>query len=152
MDTIQAFWQRFLKALNKPENTKYISCFHFELTEHLANELLALVLKGQKKATASSLLAYEIEKEPLPKIGELSIVTDFNGTPRCVIETQAVTIIPFNEMTYEICKREGEDDTLESWQAGHRKFFSAEGKIVGYEFREDLPVVFEDFKVIYQED
>ena len=152
MDTIQAFWKRFLKAENKPENTTYVSCFHFELTERLANELLALVLKGQKKATASSLRAYEIENEPLPKVGEFSIVTGFNGIPRCVIQTEAVSIIPFNEITYEICKREGEDDNLESWQEGHRRFFKTEGKKLGYDFTEDLLVVFEDFKVVYQED
>lgn len=53
-------------------------------------------------------------------------------------------------MTYDICKREGEDDSLESWRAGHIKYFTQEGKQVGYDFREDMPVVFEDFEVVYK--
>jgi uncharacterized protein YhfF len=52
-------------------------------------------------------------------------------------------------MTYDICKREGEDDTLESWQKGHRHFFTEEGKELGYVFSESMPVIFEDFKVVY---
>lgn len=148
-EKIKRFWQRFLNAENKQESTKYIDCFHFELTEKLANELLELVLRGQKRATASSLWGYEIEGERIPKVGDYSIVTDWEGTPRCVIETTAVTILPYKEITFDICKREGEDDCLESWQKGHKRFFSEEGKAIGYEFSEDMPVVFEDFKVVF---
>lgn len=86
----------------------------------------------------------------MPKVGDLSIVTDFEGSPKCVIETRNVTIVPFSEMTFDICKREGEDDSLESWREGHIRFFTEEGKLVGFEFREDMPVVFEDFEVIYK--
>ncbi len=151
MNDIDAFWQRFLKTTGREPNTTYIDVFHFELSEKLANELLALVLQGQKRATASSLYAFEKEGEPLPKPGDLSIVTDWEGTPRCVIETTAVTVLPFHEMTYDICKREGEDDTLESWQRGHRRFYEEEGKQLGYTFSESMPIVFEDIKVVYQE-
>lgn len=45
---------------------------------------------------------------------------------------------------------EGEDDTLESWRAGRTRFFTREGAELGYEFSQDMPVVFEDFRVIYQ--
>jgi uncharacterized protein YhfF len=147
---IEKFWEEFLFNAGKPKNTKYFECFHFELTEKWANELLRLVLIGQKKATASSLWSYEIEGISIPKVGDLSIVTDWEGVPKCVIETIAVNIFPFNEITYDICKREGEDDNLESWRKGHEKFFTAEGKELGYDFKEDMPVVFEDFKVVYK--
>lgn len=108
------------------------------------------MLLGQKKATASSLWSYELEGEPLPVPGDLHIVTDWAGMPKCVIETVGVTILPFSEITFDICKREGEDDTLESWQEGHRRFFQAEGEILGYAFHEDMPVVFEDFQVVFR--
>ncbi|MFC4386598.1 ASCH domain-containing protein [Gracilibacillus marinus] len=143
------FWNTFLTETNRPKSTTYLEAFHFELTEKLANDLLHLVLIGQKKATASSLWSYEIEGERLPEVGDLSIVTDWEGNPRCVIETTAVTILPFSEMTYDICKREGEDDTLDSWRNGHIRFYKEEGKMLGYEFSEDMPVVFEDFEVVY---
>lgn len=147
---IEDFWKEFLIKTDRPKDTKYLESFHFELNEEWANELLRLVLIDQKKATASSLWSYEIEGGSIPKIGDLSIVTDWEGVPKCVIETVAVSIIPYNEITYDICKREGEDDNLESWREGHEKFFREEGKELGYDFKEDMPVVFEDFKVVYK--
>lgn len=55
---INKFWGNFLLKTNRDKDTKYIDCFHFELTEKSANQLLRLVLIGQKQATSSSLLAY----------------------------------------------------------------------------------------------
>lgn len=148
-EEIEFFWQNFLATTNRNKDTLYLECFHFDLSERVANELLDLVLKGIKKATASSLLSYQISSERIPQIGDLSIITDWNGNPKCVIETTAVTIIPFKEITYDICKREGEDKDLQSWQEGHVAFFTTDGKNKGYEFSWDMPVVFEDFEVVY---
>ncbi|MEW9053982.1 MAG: ASCH domain-containing protein [Neobacillus sp.] len=150
LEKINTFWEIFLRETNRDETTKYLEVFHFELTEKWANELLRLVLIGKKRATASSLLKYELDGQPIPKVGDLSIVTDWEGIPRCVIETTEVTIIPFSDITYDICKHEGEDDTLESWVKGHVRFFKEDGKEVGYEFTDDMPVVFEYFEAVYQ--
>ena len=150
MNKLDIFWQNFLKDTNRDQNTKYVSSFHFELNEYWATELLRLVLIGQKRATASSYHSYQIEGNPLPKIGDLNIITDFDGNPKGVIETTLITILPFKDLTFDIVKREGEDDTLESWQKGHIKFFEAEGKELGYTFTCDMKVVFEDFKLVYQ--
>ncbi|BCN30184.1 ASCH domain-containing protein [Anaeromicropila herbilytica] len=147
---IDKFWSEFLLETKKPADTTYLEAFHFELNEYLANELLRLVLIGQKSATASSLFAFQTEENKLPAVGDFSIITDWDGNPKCVIETVAVTTLPFKEITYDICKREGEDDTLESWREGHIKFFQAEGEELGYEFSEEMPVIFEDFKVVYK--
>ena len=81
----------------------------------------------------------------------ISIVTDWEGIPKCVIETTNVMIIPFKEITFDICKLEGEDDNLESWREGHIYFFSREGKELGYTFTEDMPVIFENFKMVFSE-
>ena len=146
---IEEFWQAFLKSTGKDSETKYADCFHFDSTEKAANGCLALVLSGQKRATASSLSYFECKGEPIPKVGDYSIITDWNGTPYCVMETTAVTIMPYGEMTYDIAKREGEDDTLEEWQITHERFFREQGEALGYEFSKSMPVVFEDFEVVY---
>ena len=146
--SIEMFWQKFLSQTNRDKNIKYSDCFQFGQS---ADELLDLVLKGIKKATSSSLWAYELESERLPQVGDLSVVTDSDGNPKCVIEIMAVTIILFGDVTYDICKREGEDQTLQTWQKNHRDFFTEEGKDIGYEFSLDMPIVFEDFKVVYEE-
>ena len=120
---IEEFWKRFLEAKKMDPNTKYIESFHFELTEKWANELLRLVLEGRKRATASSLFAYSQDGQSMPKVGDYSIVTDWDGNPKCVIQTTTVQTIPYSEMTFDVCKREGED----------------------------MLIVFEDFQVVYQE-
>ena len=110
----EAFWQKFLAASGRDSSTPCYDCFHFCLDEKSANELLELVLAGKKRATAGSLPSYEREGVRSPQAGDLSILTDFDGKPHCVIRTTAVTVLPFCGMTYEICKREGEDDSLDS--------------------------------------
>lgn len=129
-------------------NIENLEKWHFELTEGACNYLLDLVLKGQKKATASSVLGYQIEGEEIPKEGNLSVITDWDGNPRCVIKTTRVRIIPYKDMTFDIAKLEGEDDTLESWRKNHEKFFTEEGKDLGYKFSEEMEVIFEEFEVI----
>lgn len=129
-------------------NIDKLEKWHFELTEGAANYLLGLVLEGKKRATASSLWGYELEGEPLPKVGEMSVITYWDGTPGCVIRTTNVRIIPYHDMTFDIAKLEGEDDTLESWQKNHEAFFIEEGKELGYTFSEDMPVIFEEFEVV----
>lgn len=129
-------------------NIENLEKWHFELTEGACNYLLDLVLKGQKKATASSVLGYQIEGEEIPKEGNLSVITDWDGNPKCVIKTTRVRIIPYKDITFDIAKLEGEDDTLESWRKNHKKFFTEEGKELGYKFSEEMEVIFEEFEVI----
>lgn len=148
---IEAFFNRFKKQ-KQQDNLVYKDVFHFDLTRESAAYLLNLVLIGKKKATASAYQSYVIQHEDLPQIGELSIVTDFDGIPYCVIETKHITVLPFNQVTFELCKREGEDENLESWQQNHIHFFTEEGKKIGYTFDQTMLVVFEDFEVIYQEE
>lgn len=147
---IEAFWKTFLDQSGLDEQTRYFDSFHFMNSEFWANELLRLVLMQQKKATTSSLAALEIENGRVPQDGDYSIVTDWEGIPRCVIRTTKVRIMPFKDMTFEICSLEGEDENLESWQKGHRAFFEAEGKKLGFSFSDDSPIVFEEFEVVFQ--
>lgn len=146
------FWDAFLVATNRPLHSKCYECFYFGNNKETANALLSLVLRGIKKATTSSVYAMESQGNSLPVVGDLSIVTDYNGVPHCIIETTAVLMLAFKDMTFDICSREGEDETLSSWQEGHIRFFTAEGEQMGYDFDWEMPIVFEDFKVVYRID
>ena len=129
-------------------NIDELEHWHFELTESACNHLLDLVLAGRKRATSSSLLSYRMEGEEIPKAGDLSVITDWDGVPRCVVMTTAVRVMRYGDITFDIAKLEGEDDSLESWRRNHERFFREEGKELGYTFSEDLKVVFEEFEVI----
>lgn len=151
MNIIDQFFNRYLIKENLDPATKYVDSYHFEMKESISNELLNMVISGQKKATSASYEIYKLGIQVLPKVGDLNIITDFHGNPRCVVKNTGVTILPFKDLTYEIVKREGEDDSLESWKESHYRFFSSESKELGYVFNDDMLVVFEDFEVVYVE-
>lgn len=146
----EEFWEEFLGEEKLPPETKYIDAFYFDNSGESANRLLELVLAGKKRATSSSAISYEICGERPPQAGDYSIVTDWGGKPYCVIKTVSVTVLPFKDMTFEICQREGEDSCLESWRKNHISFFTEEGKEEGYVFNEDMKIIFEDFEVVYR--
>lgn len=149
MADVTAFWERFLAETGRDKETKYVEAFYFGSSEASADHLLRLVLEGKKRATASSKALFDHLGEAVPDKGSLSIVTDSQGVPYCVIETTHVLQMKFHEMTFAICKREGEDDSLDSWRKNHIEFFTWEGQQLGYTFSEELAIVFEDFDVIY---
>jgi uncharacterized protein YhfF len=61
-----------------------------------------------------------------------------------------VYITPFSQVTEEHAYKEGEfDRTLSSWRECHSEFFTTELKKIEREFTEDMPVVCEEFEVVY---
>ncbi len=54
-----------------------------------------------------------------------------------------------DKMTFELARLEGEDENLDPWREGHRRFFAAEGRELGYRFSETMPVAFETFRAVY---
>lgn len=147
---IESYWNDFLSRENQPLDTNYFEAFYFGSDRQSADHLLQLVLEGKKSATSSAEEEYLLINEREPKIGDFSIVTDFDGNPKCIIQTTEILKLKFNEMTYDICRLEGEDLTLETWQEKHIDFFDTVGKIVGYEYHPDMMLVFEKFEVVHQ--
>ncbi len=148
--SVKIMWNEFIKNNIINPKTEY-SAWPFGGEEKSANELVELVIRGQKRATASLYEIYEYIGEPLPKAGDYSVVTDWKGVARCVIITTGVEIIPFNLVSEEFARKEGEGDlSLEYWREVHREFFSKELKETsGKEFKEDMPVVCEEFELVF---
>ena len=119
-----------------------------------APEKLAwLVAAGIKTATASAYPLYEADGEPLPQVGDYSVIlaADEGDKAACVIRTTKVTVVPFCEVTREHAFREGEGDrSLAYWRAVHEEFFRDELKDTGMAFDETMPVVCEEFEVVWR--
>jgi uncharacterized protein YhfF len=129
-----------------------VTAWSFGAGPEMETELAELVLAGKKRATASSLQAILTEGEPLPKVGVYSVILDGSGTARCIIRTTALTVVPFSAVTPEFAAREGEGDgSLAYWRDGHRRFFGAEHEELGIPFDETIPVICEDFEVVWPE-
>lgn len=116
-----------------------------------ADELAQLTSRGIKTSTASAYPFYELEKEPIPQAGEYNIILLTDGTALCVTRTTRVYVCPFREVSADHAWREGEGDrTLAYWREVHEEFFRAELQTVGMEFTEDMPVVCEEFVVMFK--
>lgn len=149
-DHIEPYWKAFVASQAEDPTSRFFEAFHFDDNEPSANELAQLVLTGTKRATAGLVWSFENASVPLPKVGDLSVVTNWNKEPLCVIETQRVDIVPFNEVSAAFAATEGEGDgSLEYWQQAHSSCFSRECQRIGRDFDPRMPVVCERFAVVY---
>ena len=125
-------------------------CYHFSDTQESANYCLALVLSRDKRATTSVLWAYEAEEEPLPEVGQLDVITDFAGTPRCLIETTGVEIRSYEDVDETFAFEEGEGDkSLAYWQSVHWEFCRKECATLAREATLDMPLVLQRFSLVH---
>ncbi len=151
--SIHAFWHAFTSTLAHDPSDRFYEAFHFNDNAPSADKLAALVLAGRKRATASLVWSYESEGRPIPKPGDLSVVTLFSGKPVCVIETSDIQVVPFFEVDADFAATEGEGDgSLAYWQRGHTASFGRECQRLGREFSLSAPIVCEKFAVVYRGD
>lgn len=117
-----------------------------------ADALARLTLAGKKTATSSALPLYGLEGAPLPEAGEYSVILDSRKQAVCVIRTERVAVVPYRDVTADHARREGEGDcSLAFWRQVHQAFFTEELARAGMAFRQDLPVVCEEFVKVYPE-
>ena len=68
-----------------------------------------------------------------------------------MIQTIAVKTVPFKEISPEDAYQEGEGDrSLAYWRRVHQDFWERELVSYPVTFSEELLVVYEEFKVVYQ--
>jgi len=149
---IDNMWREYLLSIKEtPQNTNKTFKAWFFGDEKLANPLAKLVLDGKKTGTTSLYCLYKLEGEDLPKVGEHSIILDFDNNPQCVIEIIKVEVLPFNTVSKEFAISEGEGDlSLNYWRAAHKSCFEIELLPFKKIFNEGLKVVCETFKVVYK--
>ena len=125
--------------ISVPAKYQGLRSFAFGDGPELADELLALVMRGVKTATCST------EDEPNTSTpGERWIVLDGHGTPACVIETTEVTYRRYNEIDAAFAYEEGEGDhSLAFWREAHRTYFGRLGR-----FSEDMVLMCERFRLV----
>jgi uncharacterized protein YhfF len=107
------------------------------------------VLRGVKDGTASSLWDYEESGEPLPEVGEFSVILDGTGESRAVLVTTQIAIVPFDQVDADHAHGEGEGDrTLTYWRSSHERYWREHsGNPRG--FAPDMPIVCERFELLW---
>ena len=130
-----------MKPINQAD---YFECFAFGNSPEMADELLELVLAGKKTATVSVIL----EEEPQPQIGDVSLVLNGRGEPACTIRTTYLETVRFCDLTWEMGRQEGEDETFEQWKTGNYGYWTQDAARRGYTFTEETMMTFEQFEVV----
>lgn len=141
-------WDRY-RAINSEARADTPNSFHFCDNQRDADLCATLVATGQKRATAPSVAELELAGDPAPRVGDYSIVTDWEGHAIAVIRTVSVEIRRFGEIDEAFARLEGEGDlTLEWWRAAHQSYY--ENVLAGshYKVDADLKIVCETFEVV----
>ena len=152
-DSCAELWSEFLgsdsEAAVSAAQATYAS-WQFGYGVEQGDRLLAVVLAGPKRATAGSLWVYEREGEPVPRVGDFSVVTDGSGVARCIVRTTSVAITPFDQVDEQFAYDEGEGDrTLKYWHEVHWDFFVRELRSLDLVATPDMPIVCERFEVVF---
>ncbi len=126
---VAPFWKSFVSTQKSDPTPRFYETFHFDDNEPSANELAELVLRGKKRATAGLVWVFEHDRKPLPRVGDLNVVTNWATQPLCVIETVQIDIVPYEEVSAEFAATEGEGDgSLRFWREAHWAYFGRECK------------------------
>lgn len=139
------YWNDYWVTQGKPQ-PENVDAFQFGAS---ADWLASLVVEGEKTATCSARVFYEVEKEPLPQTGQYSIVLNSMDLPVAIIQLTNVSIMPMNEVPLDFALAEGEGD-YDYWWNAHEQFFEKELEPYGIAFSEDMVLVCERFKVIHK--
>lgn len=143
--TAQQMWEEYL-SLEKIKDCGY-EAWGFGASP---DELASLVKRGIKRATSSAYDLYAKDSEPLPKVGEYSVILSSSGEAVCIIKTIKVEVLRYCDVTEDFAFKEGEGDrTLAYWRRVHEDFFTQELRAEGLEFSPEMKVVCEQFELIY---
>jgi uncharacterized protein YhfF/RimJ/RimL family protein N-acetyltransferase len=146
---VAAFWAEYCRRAGVPAATPY-QAWPFGDSPGLAHELAELVLRGPKRATAGLVEYNARHPEEAPVADGYSVVTEFDGTPRCVIRTVWLQRRALCDVDAAFAWDEGEGDrTLADWMDGHRRYFSRVCPSLGIAFSDSLPVQLERFELLY---
>lgn len=143
-------WSSFIDEKPEYKNSKYEAwCFGGNTVDDV-NKLAKLVKDGIKTATASAYELYEIDKEPLPTVGDFNIILDSDKNAICITQTTKVYVCPFDKVSESHAYKEGEGDrSLDYWREVHEKFLKNEIQEYKLSFNDETPIVCEEFKVVY---
>jgi uncharacterized protein YhfF len=137
-----------------PANLAGLSTTEFGFPGPLRDQLVAAILSGDKVSTTGLVVEYEHDDEPLPTVGQLSVVVDSVDQPVAVIETTAVEVMPLREVDLRHAVDEGEGhQTVEDWRRDHERFWhSAEMRAAlddpSFTVDDETPVVLERFRLV----
>jgi uncharacterized protein YhfF len=146
---VEAFWRACAAKIADPPEDDFYRVRHFGDDADMAARLLALIKAGEKSITFTTPRLYQGDRNKTPIVDDLTVVTDFAGTPGAVVRTSWVKTVPFNEITERESQYEGAPvRPLEAWRKVHWDFFTRALAPFGEAPSETMPVTVEKFELV----
>lgn len=119
-------------------------------TPELADELLALVMQGQKRATCELQRWFQFHNQPIPAVGDHWIILDGSGIERCIVQTTRVDFCTVAEVDEAFAWDEGEGDrSLAFWKNAHDAYFERQAARDGFIYSDSMTCVCERFELVW---
>lgn len=148
-DGVDEFWQRCVPTLDQPPADGFYRVRSIGGTPETTAVITKLILAGDKTGTFSSPLMYEGDRSITPVVGGYSVLLDETESPRAVLKTTGLMIVPFDQITESETAIDGPAvRPLDVWRPVHVRFFTGELAARGKEFVETMPVTVEQFEVV----
>ncbi len=95
---------------------------------------------------------YEADGTPMPKPGDLCVITNGHDDPFCIVETVEVQVIPYDEVGEDFAYEGGEGDrSMADWRRIYWKYIVFECAKAGREPDVKTLLVMERFRVAYSQ-
>ena len=147
---LDAFWRAACDrhpALNqgRPYHVRWIGLDH-DSTE----EVLELILAGDKTGTFTLPWIVERTDHPDPEPGDPIVLIDFTGQPRVLVRLTNVYATRFGRVTEQDIAIDGSPvRSLEIWRPLHTQYWNALLEPFGLEVTDDMPVLVEPFELLF---
>lgn len=148
--SVPALWFSFIAENIEHSHALMPDAYPLGTTKEQADNCILLVKAGLKTASSGALAAYVHYGVPIPKKGDMAILTNWQGEAQCILQTTQVNIVPFNEIDEDYAMKEGEgDQSLSYWKEKHWEFFSKDLASFGEVAEKDMMVICEEFELVY---
>lgn len=148
--SVSQLWNRY-REINGDAFPEPPVSFHFCDNQEDADLCAALVVAGQKRATASSVAELQLAGDAIPEAGDYAVITNWSGCAVAIIRTTSVEIRRFSEVDEAFASAEGEGDlTLKWWRAAHQAYYERILAGSRYTVDADLEIVCERFELVFK--
>ena len=117
--------------------------FKFGDSNEINGPVIQLVRSGRKTVTCDAVDNFKKRGQPIPVADDISIALWNHGLPSVALRTVSVGLLPFDEMTEDLIRPQGEFSSLEDWQDSFEEYLTRAGV-----FTPNVLMVVETFEVI----
>lgn len=150
-DQISEFWERCRRfAPREVVGNSYV-VRRMGNAPAIGETLLRLVASGEKTGMFSRPM--DLERAGIvPQVGDFVIFTDHDDRPRSLVRMEECRLMKFSDVgpAQTACESPAARD-VDVWRGIHRRYWAPVLAAEGGSFSEDMPILFQRFRLIYAE-